>query len=1382
MLRKLIWKRKYERGMQLKRAIIATFAQPVEEVFRLLDGHDERDWQAVMWWLDVSGLALYLLERVRTAHAEAVVPPSVLTSLEDRLGHNTDRTWSLLREAAILCKWLQEAEVPYALLKGVTLVPDSVPNPALRSQTDLDFLVARQSIPIARHFISRLGYHLHANTGSTLEFRAGICGRPDVMKIYSVHSQRALELHVAEGALDTLARRQVREIEGVPIASLSPADILVQQAAHVLKHLCGEHTRIAWILEFRNHVQARQADLAFWREVEGNAAKAPNGNVAMGVALWLSSRFFGPIQANLTERWSEQNLPQRVRLWLVRFADRVLLSDSVGNKYYGLLRNQLAVASHEISMRTILFPSCLPALITKPQANESLRSRARRYTIEASYFWRRLRFHLIEGIVFGIEFVRWRRAVATLPDQRPEKSGAARAIRRAGSLSLLAFAGLSIVGSQIHAQSVPGSGPPAPATKESSLPSDANAEGIREDKVGIAVMPATDLIELLQNDPAVMVECKGVVADFLQQQGASVAPDAITDEQVYNAIETRAELRGILTRSLLSRGYITEEQVQDASTRARNNLVESLRQGDPGTAMEAESIMQSPVVGVTPRQTLGRQEFSDEVQTTEPRNSTPPRNVTDGPEVLHRPTPYNLRSLRDLYQQVPDSPEKLERFGSDVFISRGTHRSGGLSSDDGGSRLDIPVGPDYVLGPGDQLSISMWGGVSQNLLRVVNREGGVALLEAGLVQVAGLSMERAQSVIEEALRTQYRDAHVAVTVARIRTIRIFVVGDVQRPGSYEISSMASVVSALYAAGGPTAVGSLRVLRHYRDKKMIGEVDLYDFMLHGVRAETERLQSGDTLLIPPAGPQVAVFGAVRRPAIYELRSERSLADVLEEAGGLTAAAAPGQITVARVLPGLGRQVLGLNAGSHDTPPLTQAELGRFEIKDGDRVHVPTVLPVNERVVYVQGHVARPGRIAFRDNMRLSDVLTSYADMLPEPADNGELVRLVAPDLHPETIEFSIADALIGNSTLTLQPFDTVRVFGRYEHDAPLVSVRGEVQRPGDYPMFEGMTAAQLVRAAGGFKRDALLSRADLTSYQVMNGSRISVSRRDVPIGSVVIQDDRAADIRLKSGDVLTVHQISGWNDIGASITIDGEVGHPGDYGFQEGEHLSDVLRRADGFRDTAYPEGAVLTRPEVAALEEKSRQELIRQIETSSAAARLSARGLTTDQGATLQSIQQQQDQVLAQLKSRPSAGRLVIHIAQDIDSWAGTAADIEVRRGDVLKIPKRPGFVLVSGQVYNTSAITYTPHQTAEWYLKKAGGATQIADRKHIFIVRVNGEVIGRNSSSWSEHDVVSTRLEAGDTVVVPQKIQGPSIWWRNLLATAQVAASITIAASVAGL
>jgi hypothetical protein len=228
-------------------------------------------------------------------------------------------------------------------------------------------------------------------------------------------------------------------------------------------------------------------------------------------------------------------------------------------------------------------------------------------------------------------------------------------------------------------------------------------------------------------------------------------------------------------------------------------------------------------------------------------------------------------------------------------------------------------------------------------------------------------------------------------------------------------------------------------------------------------------------------------------------------------------------------------------------------------------------------------------------------------------------------------------------------------------------------------------------------------------------------------------------------------------------------------------LSSVLRRAGGFRETAYPSGAILLRLQVRDLEEKSRAELIRQIETTSVAARLSTKASGQDQSSELQMLTQQQDQVLQRLRSQHATGRLVIRIDGNISAWENTSADIEMRAGDVLVVPKRPGFVLASGQVYNASAMTYVPHQSAGWYLKHAGGMTDMANGKDIFIVRANGDVIGRHSGKWHE-DVLSTKLDAGDVIVVPQKIVGGSMFWRNMLTTAQLFSSVAIPLAIAGL
>jgi protein involved in polysaccharide export with SLBB domain len=386
----------------------------------------------------------------------------------------------------------------------------------------------------------------------------------------------------------------------------------------------------------------------------------------------------------------------------------------------------------------------------------------------------------------------------------------------------------------------------------------------------------------------------------------------------------------------------------------------------------------------------------------------------------------------------------------------------------------------------------------------------------------------------------------------------------------------------------------------------------------------------------------------------------------------------------------------------------------------------------------------------------------------------------PDLRAEAIDFNVPDVLAGNEQIHLQPFDTIRVLGRYEADGPKVQVHGEVLHPGTYPLSQGMTMAQLVRMAGGFNRSALLDDADLASYDVKNGKQV-LSRRDtIKIGEAVNNPGSNADVLLKPGDVLTIHQISGWNDIGSSVSLQGEVTYPGPYGIQEGERLSSVLKRAGGFRATAYPMGAVLVRSQVKELEDKSRNELIHQIETTSAGARLAPSLSAQDDAATLQLLIQQQKAVVERLRSQPAIGRLVIKISSDIASWEGTPADIEMRRGDVLTIPKKPGFVLVSGQVYNASAITFVPGKTAGWYLKHAGGSTEGGNMKEVLVIRANGLVVGRRSGEWYDSGVLETKLEPGDVVVVPQKVFGGSATLRNLFASAQILSSVGFAAALA--
>ncbi len=834
------------------------------------------------------------------------------------------------------------------------------------------------------------------------------------------------------------------------------------------------------------------------------------------------------------------------------------------------------------------------------------------------------------------------------------------------------------------------------------------------------------------------------------------------------------------------------------------------------------------------------------------------------PGLRHRPNPYaDVPSLYDLYAQYSKRSPVLERFGTDIF----RNGSGNLDQ----LPMDLPAGPDYVVGPGDGLTISLSGGISQRLQRVVDREGRVALPEVGGVEVSGRSLGDVQHLVQTVLRGQFRGVDADVSLSRIRTVRVYVVGDVERPGAYDVSSLSTPLNALFTAGGPTSGGSLRILRHYRGQQLIQEVDGYDLLLHGIRGDMQRLQAGDTIEVPPLSTEVTVEGMVRRPAIYELHGEKSLAEVLELAGGVLPSGTLRHVDVERVESHAGRTMLRLDIPETDNDAGVSKALEDFAVQDGDKIKITPILPYADQTVYLDGHVSRPGKFAYRAGMKVTDLVKSYKDLLPEPStSHAEIIRLSPPDFTPVVLAFNLGDALAGqDQDLVLKPFDTVRIFGRFDFedppvitvtgevrdpgdhltngaahlrdaiylaggttrdallddaqvfrktsdgklrvisvdlgkalegeandnialepkdrvfvhrdlsklDPPTVAVEGEVARPGKYPLGEGMTAADLVRLAGGFKRGAYTQEADLTRYELEQGSKIVSDHVTVPI-TAALADQPDADVRLRDGDVLTIQQLSGWKDVGATITVTGEVLHPGTYGIQEGERLSSVIRRAGGFRSDAYPHGSVFERQQIRELEVKNRADLIDRVRGEEADVKTLPEQNAQDVLARQAAIQQFQV-TLQKLQKAPPEGRLVLHISSNVQRWANTSSDIQVRAGDTIHVPKRPGVVVVDGAVYNPTGVTFKAGKNAGWYLKQAGGPTQTANKKGIFVIRADGSVVGGAGGLFSG-GVESAAMQPGDMVVVPEKVITVSRAWTNTVQTAQILSAVALAVEAA--
>lgn len=825
-----------------------------------------------------------------------------------------------------------------------------------------------------------------------------------------------------------------------------------------------------------------------------------------------------------------------------------------------------------------------------------------------------------------------------------------------------------------------------------------------------------------------------------------------------------------------------------------------------------------------------------------------------------------IPSLYDMYLQATPRPPALERFGMQIF-ENGTRDLQMIP-------MDMPVGPDYVLGPGDGISIDLWGGVSRRFYRAVDREGRVSLPEVGPLLVAGKSLGDVQQSVQRTLRTQFRDISADVSLSKLRTVRVYIVGDVVKPGAYDVSSLSTPLNALFAAGGPTGRGSLRILKHYRGNKLVQDVDVYDLLLHGVKGDIERLESGDTVMVPPLGPEITIEGMVRRPAVYEQKNEKSLADVIALAGGLLPTATLGHIEVQRTIAHQRQTMLNLDVPANDSNSDAYKQLASFPVQDSDKIRIFPIAPYNQDAVYLEGHVIRPGKYSYRSGMRVTDLVATYKDLLPEPAlQYAQIVRLSPPDYHPMVQSFSVAEALADpRQAPELKPLDTVEFFGRYDFENPpdvsvwgdvrtpgtyrtsgdirlrdaihlagglapdaaegdaqvfrylpdsslkiinvrlssaldgspednivlhsrdrvlihknaaaiepaTVSVKGEVARPGRYPLTADMRVSDLIRAAGGLKSSANSKVADLTHYSWEEDKQVTGNQEQIMLSDAMANDSRQ-NLVLNNGDVLTVSQITGWNDLGASISIRGEVMHPGTYGIRPGERLSSVLARAGGFSAGAYPYGAVLLRSEVQKLEQRSYGELIQRVREQQTALRLTAASSSDpDEKASAGSALVQWQSTLDDLMNSPPTGRVTIQVSSNLKEWEDTAHDITVRAGDLLVVPKRPSYVMVQGQVYGPTAVAYRPGKSAKFYLMQAGGPTNLANKKATFVVRANGTVIGNNGSFWVSGDGMDSPLQPGDMVVVPEKaIGGPPIW-KTLFQNAQIISSITTSAILA--
>jgi hypothetical protein len=397
----------------VREAVLLTFCEPLSERYSRLQDLSENEWQRLLHWLDISGLALYFLDRMTELKLCNLLPPSVVTRLQGNLNDNTERTCSMIAESVTLQQDFQEAHLSYATLKGFSLYPSSVPKPELRHQFDIDFLLAEWSAAEAQRILERRGYRLYAISGRSWEFKKNESPGISMRNFYKNSPGRSVELHIESNTSDRpslLDRIETREFHGINMPVLSPVDLLLGQGLHVYKHVCSEFSRTAHLLEFRRHVLLRRDDDAFWDGLRSIADENPRATLGLGIVVLLTTCVMGDFAPEAFTNWTVDRLPKSAQLWVKIYGRRVVLGSFPGSKLYLLLQRELESSGvpAKRSLRQALLPRRLPPAVIQASASDTLSVRVRRYRMQLHFVFSRLRFHILEGLRFVWESYRWR--------------------------------------------------------------------------------------------------------------------------------------------------------------------------------------------------------------------------------------------------------------------------------------------------------------------------------------------------------------------------------------------------------------------------------------------------------------------------------------------------------------------------------------------------------------------------------------------------------------------------------------------------------------------------------------------------------------------------------------------------------------------------------------------------------------------------------------------------------------------------------------------------------------------------------------------------------------------------------------------------------------
>ncbi len=730
---------------------------------------------------------------------------------------------------------------------------------------------------------------------------------------------------------------------------------------------------------------------------------------------------------------------------------------------------------------------------------------------------------------------------------------------------------------------------------------------------------------------------------------------------------------------------------------------------------------------------------------------------------------------------------------------------------------NAPVPPDYVIGPGDELRIRVWGQVNFQANVRVDRAGEVYIpvSQIGPVHVAGLHYSELESHLRDAVGRVYRNFELVADVGQIRAIQVYVAGQARRPGVYTVSSLSTLVDALFASGGPSVQGSLRNIQLRRGSETVTTLDLYDFLVRGDKSKDVKLLSGDIIFIPPVGPQAAVTGSVRNPAIYELKADESLAALVADAGGVSAVASDARVSIERIVDHNVRQAMEV---AYDQQGLATT------VADGDLVRILAIVPKYQQTVTLRGNIANPGRFAWKPGMRVSDLIPDKESLLTrnywwKRAQLG----LPAPEFEPAT-GFSEMRQPVDNHPITMPPPETQGLsqtnpwsyglsqdqFGNppQQNQYPAQTQPGQYSQqsgqygapldqygtqPGQYSMQQGQPGMQPEQTLNAQQRTAntsLAAEQSAISSRIARNAQRTEIRLDAPeidwdyaviqrldptnlktvlvpfdLGKLVLQHDASQDLELQPGDVVSILSEA---DIRVPIAqqtkvvrLEGEFAHAGLYTVQPGETLRQLVDRAGGLTPNAYLYGSEFTRDSTRRMQQARLDEYIQNLDLRIQRSNLE---LAASGGVSGQEVpggtyaQNSERELVGRLRQLRATGRIVLQFKPDSSGTSGLP-NITLEDGDRFAIPPVPASINVVGAVNDQNSFLYGRESRVGKYLQMAGGITRDADRKREFVIRANGEVVGYDATKgvWG-NEFNNLPLYAGDTVVIPEKTFKPPL------------------------